>query len=73
MLTDQELADGRFEAAIYRSRDGRRWDRQVAIELGALARSAERMDGSYYLGLGCASGRCSSLAGTLIRVPADPR
>lgn len=73
VLTNQQLADGRFEAAIYRSRDGDRWDREVTVELDALARSAERMAGSYYLGLGCDTGRCNSLAGTLIRVPADPR
>ena len=67
-LANRPLSADRFEISIYRSPDARVWHRAIMTVQPAMARSAERMGGYYYLGLGCTPGQCTSLAGRLLRI-----
>jgi hypothetical protein len=59
-------------AAIFRSRDGARsWIARATFEVSALARSAELLDGYFYVGLGCKwDSPCGEGTGDLLRVEA---
>jgi hypothetical protein len=63
-LTD--LAQDR--AAIYAAGDDGTWSARVTFGTDALARSAERLGGDFYVGLGCEPGACSNLAGRIVRI-----
>ncbi len=60
----------RYEVTIERSDDGRRWQRVVSITSDSLIRSAELMQGFFYLGTGCERDDCSAAAGRLLRIRA---
>jgi hypothetical protein len=59
---------GGYDVTIARSNDGRSWQRVVAVTSDAMIRSAELMQGYFYLGTGCELGHCNAMAGRLLRV-----
>ena len=72
VLTNRPGVDGRNEAIIYRRSKDQTWRIATSASTDSMARSAEILDGFYYLGLGCANGACGASAGTLVRVPVQP-
>lgn len=69
-LANRATDGGRYEVTIEQSADGRHWQRAIATVSDSLTRSAELMQGYFYLGTGCAPGECSAAAGRLLRVRA---
>jgi hypothetical protein len=72
-VTNQPKDAGGYDVAIERSKDGRSWHRSATFASDAMVRSAELMDGHFYLGTGCELGHCSAEAGRLLRVRAPVR
>ena len=60
VVSNRALDNGQTEVSI--------GETKFVVE--AMARSAELMDGYFYVGLGCEPGRCSAAAGRIVRLPA---
>jgi len=73
VVANQAKKAGGYDVTIERSTDGRTWHRSAAFANDAMVRSAELMQGRFYLGTGCELGECSAAAGRLLRVPASLR
>lgn len=73
-VTNQPAKDGGgHDVTIERSDNGRDWHRSITFASDAMVRSAELMDGRFYLGTGCELGHCSAAAGRLLSVRAAHR
>lgn len=73
VVTNEPRKAGGYNVTIERSTDGRTWHRAAAVASDAMIRSAELMQGRFYLGTGCELGACSAAAGRLLRIPATLR
>ncbi len=56
---------------MFESLDNQTWNQRVTFVANAMARSAELMNDYFYIGLGCASGQCTRMAGRLLRTSAQ--
>jgi hypothetical protein len=72
-VTNQPNDAGGYDVTIERSEDGRDWHRSISFASEAMVRSAELLDGRFYLGTGCEIGHCSAAAGRLLSVRATLR
>ena len=64
-----EAGDSTVTVRIYGDDSGGTWELLGEVQSTAPAQSGTRVDGHYYLGLGCVSG-CTSASGDLVRVAA---
>ncbi|MBA3541381.1 MAG: hypothetical protein H0T79_17345, partial [Deltaproteobacteria bacterium] len=71
VLTNREAAAGTFDVTVFESLDNQTWNQRVTFVANAMARSAELMNDYFYIGLGCASGQCTRMAGRLLRTSAQ--
>jgi hypothetical protein len=68
-VVTNDTTDESTTIRIFRANDDT-WDLVAETTARAIARSALRIDGSWYLGLACAGNECGEDAGKLARLPA---